>query len=77
MTKVAERRTTMRAETNACYRGRPLCITVEPHECLIREKGRRTAFAVPWLAIFQQGAKLAALEARRLKLEARKAKGRR
>lgn len=72
MTRVAERRTTMRAETSARYRNRPLCITVEPHECLIREKQRRSAFAVPWVAVYELAMKLAAQEARKLKLEARK-----
>jgi hypothetical protein len=74
MTRIASRKTAMRAETNALYRGRPLCITVEPHDVIIRERGRRSAFAIPWLAVYELGFKLAATEARKLKLEKRKAR---
>lgn len=72
MTRIAERKTALRAETSAMSRGRALMISVEPHEVLIRQKGRRQAYAVPWLAVYETGQKLAALEARRLKLEQRR-----
>jgi hypothetical protein len=60
MTMLATRKTTCRAETSALYRGRPLIVTLEPHEILIRQKGRRTAFAVPYQAVIEAGMKLAA-----------------
>jgi len=71
MTRLAERKTVSRAETSAVYRGKPLIVTLEPYELLIRQKGRRTAFAVPYLAVIEAGMKLAALEARREKLNSR------
>lgn len=74
MTRISERKSRMRAETSAHYRGTPLVLAIEPHECIIREKGRRTAFAVPWLAVYELGMKLAALEARRVKADARRAR---
>jgi len=46
--------------------------TAESHDVIMREKGRRSAFAVPWLAVYELGMKLAAQEQRRLKLERRK-----
>jgi hypothetical protein len=67
MTRVAERKTALRAETSARYRTKPLMISVEPHEVLIREKNRRQAYAVPWLAVYELGMKLAAREAQKEK----------
>lgn len=74
MTKLAERKTRMQAETSARYRNRPLVVLLNGHELFIREKGRRTAFAVPFLAVYELGMKLAALERRREKAEARRRK---
>lgn len=71
MTRVAERKTQMRAETSASYRGKPLMVSIEAHECLIRQKGLRQCYAVPWVAVFELGAHLAAEERRLLKREKR------
>lgn len=65
--RLADRKTTMRAETSAHYRGRPLIVTFEAHEAVIREKGRRQRFTVPWLAVYELGMRLAAEERRRAK----------
>lgn len=67
MTRIAERKTALRAETSARYRGRPLMIFCEPHEVVIREKKRSQAYAVPWLAVYELGMKMAALEKRKQK----------
>lgn len=72
MTRISDRKTKLRGETNARYHGKPLVVILTAHECIIREKGRRTCYAVPYTAIYEAGAKLAALEARRLKAERRK-----
>jgi len=71
MTRLAERKTRCVAETSALHRGRPLVVTLTSHEVWIREKGRRLLYAVPYSAIYETGAKLAAIEARRLKAESR------
>jgi hypothetical protein len=71
MTRVADRKTVMRAETSARYRGAPLMVTVEAHEVMIREKGRRRGIAVPWLVVYEVGMRLAAEERRRAKGRAR------
>lgn len=72
MTRVAERRTKLAGETNVVVQGRPLMVTVGPHEIEIRPKGKRCTFSVPILALYQLGARIASNEARRLKAEARK-----
>jgi hypothetical protein len=71
MTRLAERKTRLQFETSARYRGVALVALPTPHDLILREKGRRTAFAVPWLAVYELAMKLAANEARRLKLERR------
>jgi hypothetical protein len=68
---------TVRRETSVTHRGRPLVILVPPTAdiILIREKGRRTVYEVPALAMFSVGAKLAAAKLRADR--AAKRKGRR
>ena len=73
MTRIAERQTKMSGETAARYRGRPLMVTITAHEVHIREYKRVRGFAVPWLAVYELGMKLAAIEARQLKAARRKA----
>lgn len=72
VTRIADRKTISKGETSALYRGRPLVVVLQPHDILIREKGRRQAYAVPYLAIFETGMKLAAMESRKLKAERRR-----
>jgi len=70
MTRIAERKTIVVAETNARYRGRTLVVRLGSHEIEVREKGRRRWVAVPYLAVLEAGLKLAAREARRAKIHA-------
>lgn len=51
-------------ETRASYRGRPLIVTVNSHEVVIREKGRRFATAIPIVAVYDLGFKILARERR-------------
>lgn len=74
MTRMAERKSRLRAETSARYRGVPLVFSADAFEVHLREKGRRTAFSVPWAAVYELGMKLVAVERRREKAEARKAR---
>lgn len=74
MTRVAERKTQIQAETSAAYRGRPLMILIQPHGVLIREKGRRESYSVPWLAVHELGMRLAARAAEEGKNVARRKK---
>lgn len=74
MTRVADRKTILQAETSACYRGRALVVTVEAHAVVMREKirgHRAPSYTVPWLLVYEMGMKLAAEETRRAKRGAR------
>lgn len=64
MTAISERKTRLRARTSASVRGRELVVELTPHECIIREAGRRTGYAVPWRAVYETGARLKAIEQR-------------
>jgi hypothetical protein len=68
MTRISERKTILRGETSAVWRGKPLMVLVTPHDVIVRQKGQRVCYAVPWLAVMELGAKMAAEEQRRLKL---------
>ncbi len=74
MTRIAERKTRMVAETSAVWRGDPLIVTIEPHNVVIRAKGRRQAYTVPWLGIYELGQKLTAIETRKQKADARRSR---
>jgi hypothetical protein len=69
---------TVRRETTVTHRGRPLVILVPPTAdiVLIREKGRRTVYEVPALAIFSIGAKIAAAGLNAERIARRKARKR-
>lgn len=62
--------------TAELHRGRPLVITLEEGGRLIRirEKGRRSSYAVTYTQVFYLGAQNRAAEIKREKLAARKAK---
>jgi chromosome condensin MukBEF complex kleisin-like MukF subunit len=60
MTRIADRKTKLQAETSAVYRGRPLVVELTPHYVLVREKGTRQGLSVPWLAVHELGLKLQA-----------------
>ena len=67
---------TVRRETSVKHHGRPLVVLIPPTAdvLLIREKGRRTVYEVPALAVFSVGAKLAAA---RIRAERQAKRGRR
>lgn len=65
MTALAKRKTRTRFETSASARGRLLIVEARPWTLLIRPKGKRINYEVPWDAIYSLGAKLAAKEASR------------
>lgn len=69
MTRIADRKTSLKAETNARYRGKPLVIECTPWGLRLRQKGRRSASAyeVPYETIFELGAKLLSIERRKEK----------
>jgi hypothetical protein len=60
MTRIADRKTKLYAETSAEYRGRALVVELTPHYVILREKGRRETVSVPWLAVHELGMKLEA-----------------
>lgn len=65
MTRIATRKTNLKCETSAVYRGRPLIVELFPHSVSIRPKGLRESYNVAWLAVFELGQKLTVLEERR------------
>lgn len=60
----------------ATHRGRQLVVTLYGTTMVIREKGRRKGYEVPYNSIFNLGALKQAEATRREKAEARKAKKR-
>ncbi len=72
MTRIAERQTLLAGETSSLYRKRPLMMIAEPHNVVVYPKYGRELYRVPWLAVFELGQKLAAMEARQLKPKRRK-----
>ncbi len=66
MTRIAERKTRLRAETSAVVRQRPLIVELDAdgYGLTIRERGRRTGYAVSWTSIFVLGATQAANQRR-------------
>jgi hypothetical protein len=72
MTRLADRKTRLSIETSALYRGRPLVLEPQNYEILIRVKGKRLRYGLPYVAIFDLGAKIMANEKRREKLERKK-----
>lgn len=61
--KLSDRKSQLKFETGATVQGRPLVVVVHPQFLEIRQKGRREFFTVPWDAVFESGAKMAAREA--------------
>jgi hypothetical protein len=74
MTRISERKTTLKFETSAVDGGRALVVKVTAHEAIIWQKGRRiaSAYSVPWRAAFQLGAKLKEQQRRIIKLDQKK-----
>jgi hypothetical protein len=64
MTRIANRKTKLRIETDAAVRGRKLIVEPTPFTVKIREKGRQHFFEVSWEAVYSLAAKIAAETAR-------------
>ncbi len=58
--KIADRKTILKAETSAQYRGKPLIVILEAHNVVIYSKRGRELYRVPWLAVHELGMKLEA-----------------
>lgn len=63
---------TVKRETRAVYRGRPLVAEIGTHEISLREKGRRFVVSVPLLAVYELGYKMLAREREKAKKDAKK-----
>ncbi len=75
MTSLRDRKTITRTQTAASYQGHALCVEMHPArpgELYIREARRHSGYWVPFLAIYQCGAKIQANETRAAKLAARR-----
>ncbi len=75
MTALRDRKSVLRTQTAAHYQGRALCIELRadrPGELFIREARRRSGYWVPFLVIYQAGAKVMANETRAAKVAARR-----
>jgi hypothetical protein len=57
---LAKRKTKAVFTTSTLYRGKALVVEAQPFFCTIRQKGSRFAFTVPWDAVYEAGAKIAA-----------------
>lgn len=64
MTNLAKRKTRLRFEVGSAVRGRPLIVEATPYLAVIREKGRRRRYEIPWDAIYWLAIKGAADRAR-------------
>jgi hypothetical protein len=60
MTRLLQRKTRLEFEAETLIRGRRLCIEATPFLAILREKGTRTRYEVPWDLIYWQGARIAA-----------------
>lgn len=74
MTRLTIASKRVRRETQATFRGTPLCVELGSHTIVIREKGRRRGYEVSIDSIFTLGAKKEADRIRAEKAEAKKNK---
>lgn len=71
MTKISERKSRMTGESNTIVRvgsaHRPLLVEVTPHSIIVRPKGLgpKSAFSVPLQSVYETGAQLAAIAAKK------------
>ena len=72
MTALRARRTKLSFETDREIRGRAIVVEPTPWVCVIRLKGLRHRFEVPWDTIFTKGALLSADKLRAERKAARK-----
>ena len=75
MTEITPTRTLQR-ETATYHRGRALVVELHPGYCTVREKGKRTSYAIDWAAVYHAAAKLEAARQRAERMQS-KAKGKR
>jgi hypothetical protein len=61
---LANRKTRLCFEVASSARGRALIIEAKPYVAVLREKGRRMRYEIPWDAIYWLAAKAAADQAR-------------
>jgi hypothetical protein len=71
MTEIQASRPIVR-ETATYYRGRPLVVELHPGYISVREKGKRTAYALDYGRIFDRAVKLAVEAARAEKRAAKR-----
>lgn len=60
MSPLKDRKRSLKFETSARFQGRNIVVECSPYFVTARLKGQRTAFDVPWDAVYTLGAKLAA-----------------
>lgn len=72
--RIADRKTRLEFETDSTVQGRALVVSVYPHYIEVRQKGKRTGFAVPWEAVYECGGKMAAAKDRAEKAAGRRSK---
>lgn len=74
MTTLRERKSPLRIMTSTAIRGRLLVIELHPthpHSLYIRESRSRHGYWVPFVAVYECGAKIAAREMREIKSKVR------
>jgi len=74
MTSLDQRKTKLTFTTASTIRHRAVVIEAAPYYAVVRLKGKRTRYVVPWDAIHDLGARLKVEADRREKQAARKAK---
>ena len=65
MIAIAKRKRVLRFEVSTTERGRALIVEATPYNAILREKGRRHRYAVPWGAVYWLAVKAEADEARK------------
>lgn len=77
MTKLTKRRPPWEVMAEVWDRGkRPIVVQVDALGVTVRQKGRRARYSVPWVSIYQLGARMEAAALAKAKREARAAKKR-
>lgn len=66
----------LRAEVRDAGKILPIVIKIDPDELHLRQKGRKTAYSIPWGAVYTLAARAEADRKRREKIAAKKSKGR-
>lgn len=58
MSRVQGRKKKLELETASIVQGRPVVVRVAPHFAVVRLKGTRTGFLIPWDAVYHAAAKI-------------------